>query len=104
MVVVWGWVWSGKCDAVPRLCHVETHFFHLYYVPLIPLGSYAVFSRTPDGNVQGIPIGFSAKSVLLAWLRAALVVGAIGCAIASFAHFFGPRVGQAVVLGFGSLA
>jgi hypothetical protein len=100
MVVIWGSNWYGKCDEVPRLCHVETHFFHLYYVPLIPLGSFAVFGRTPDGNVQGVPVGLSIKSVLLAWLRTILIVGGIGAAVACIINFATKHPLEGVGLGF----
>lgn len=83
MFIIWGSYYCGKCDEVPRLCHVETHFGHLYYIPLIPIGSYAVFGRTNDGGIQGIPLGVSMKSVVLGWLRAGCVLGAIGCAAAT---------------------
>jgi hypothetical protein len=85
MIIIWGSYYCGKCDEVPRICHVETHFGHLYYIPLIPMGSVAVFGRNPDGSIQGIPLGLSIKSVLMGWLRAACIVGAIACTIGAIA-------------------
>lgn len=100
MIIIWGSYYCGKCDEVPRLCHVETHFGHLYYIPLIPMGSYAVFGRSPDGSIQGVPLGISFKSVLLGWLRAACVLGAIGGAVGIILSLAEKqRVGPAILCG-----
>src|SRR5687767_10180082 len=101
MIIIWGSYYCGKCDEVPRLCHVETHFGHLYYIPLIPIGSYAVFGRTPEGGIQGIPLGISFKSVLMGWLRAGCVLGAIGGVVLAFMSLGKPQtVPLAVLFGF----
>ncbi|MGE3805363.1 MAG: hypothetical protein AB7K24_11880 [Gemmataceae bacterium] len=63
----------GKVDQVPGLFHVKTKFFHVHFIPLIPLGSYLLFDSNPE-NAEGIPIGWSWKSVLFAWLRATLLL------------------------------
>lgn len=70
MIIIWGSKMYGQTDEVPGLFHVATQFGHLYWVPLIPLGSYLVF---PDSdNMASLPL--SGKSVLLAWLRAGLML------------------------------
>ena len=51
MVIVWGTLEAGKVDEVPKLFHVETRFGHVYYLPLIPLGSVAVFEKTDRKSV-----------------------------------------------------
>jgi hypothetical protein len=67
----------GKVDQVPGLFHVKTKFFHVHFLPLIPLGSYLLFENTAEGN-DGIAIGWSWKSIFFAWLRVTLfLVGAI---------------------------
>jgi hypothetical protein len=67
----------GRVDDVPGVCHVATVFFHVLYVPLVPLRSWVVFGGTAkDDSWQGIPIPMSFKSVLLAWLRLPILVAA----------------------------
>lgn len=87
MVVIWGSGMYGKVDEVPGVCHVATRFGHLYYVPLIPLGSFAVISQNGD-DIQGASLPLSFKSIITAWLRAALVIGGailviMGCTMAA---------------------
>jgi hypothetical protein len=78
MIVFWGTQLYGKVDKVPMLGHVATQFFYLQFVPLVPMASYLVLE-----NGQGhIPVSFSFKSMLVAWLRTACVLGAIGLSIA----------------------
>ncbi len=78
MIVFFGTQFYGKVDKVPMLGHVATSFFYIQFVPMIPLGSYLVLE-----NDQGsVGVGFSFKSLLVAWLRTALVFGAVGLAIA----------------------
>jgi hypothetical protein len=76
MLIVWGSRLYGKVDEVPGLFHVATRFGHLWYIPLIPMGSHLVLARQGD-SYQGIPIPMSGKSVLLAWLRAGSLVGGV---------------------------
>lgn len=96
MIIIWGSYFCGKCDEVPRLCHVETHFGHLYYIPLLPIGSYAVFGPLPN---QKLPVGFALKSVLVGWLRAACVLGAILGGGVLFLNVFNPRHLPLAILG-----
>ncbi len=77
MIVFYGTQLYGKVDKVPMLGHVATSFFYIQFLPLIPLGSYLVLE---DGRGQ-ISVGFSFKSLLIAWLRTAMVFGAIGLGI-----------------------
>ena len=83
--IVWGARLLGKVDCVPGMFHVATMFAHLYYIPLIPMQSYVVFSEptttdslaipflfsSESSEFQGIPIPLHAKS--LRWLGFALV-------------------------------
>ncbi|HUE73711.1 MAG TPA: DUF202 domain-containing protein [Pirellulaceae bacterium] len=78
MILFYGTQFYGKVDKVPMLGHVATSFFYIQFVPLIPLGSYLVLE---DGQ-GSLSVGFSFKSLLVAWLRTALVFGAVGLAIA----------------------
>lgn len=63
----------GKVDQVPGLFHVKTKFFHVHFLPLIPLGSHLHFEDAEESDAT--PIGWCWKSILIAWLRALLVAG-----------------------------
>jgi hypothetical protein len=101
MIIVWGSGLYGKVDTVPGLCHVATKFGHLWYIPLIPTGSWIVLSQ--DGNGwQGKPIGVSFKSMLMGWIRGALVVGTIASGIGLIAGFGElQKSGPGVLIGAG---
>ena len=79
-MIIWGTRLFGKVDEVPGLFHVATSFFHIWYVPLVPLGSHLVFEQTGEGW-QGVPVGLSLKSVTVAWVRGFAAAGAIVFAI-----------------------
>jgi hypothetical protein len=74
MIVVFGHRLFGKVDAVPGLFHVATKFFYIDYLPLIPAGTWLVFSQNGK-SWRGVPIPFSIKSMLVAWARAAVILG-----------------------------
>ncbi len=82
MVIIWGTTQAGKIDEVPGMFHVITQFGHLYYIPLIPTGSFVVLEQLPDGGFRGTSIGLSFKSWLVAWLRAGCVLAIIASIIA----------------------
>src|SRR5258705_7313002 len=48
--------------------HAETHFFHIWFVPLIPTSSHWITQRTHEGS-RGYSIDMHAKSVLAGYLR-----------------------------------
>lgn len=98
MVVFYGTQLYGKVDRVPMLGHVATSFFYLQFVPLIPLGSYLVLE---DGQ-GSISVGFSFKSLLVAWLRTALVFAAFGLLIAGIIAS-GERSPSGMIVGFGGV-
>jgi hypothetical protein len=69
----------GQADRVPGLFCVRTKFFHVNFVPLIPLASYLVFEEKGRSGNRGIELKkLRWNSVLLAWLRTPLW---IGCAV-----------------------
>jgi len=82
MIFVFGSRFYGKVDQVPGLGYVATRFAHIQFFPLLPMGSYLVFGED-DSNYQGVRIPLSGKSVLVAWLRAALFL--VGIAVGLFA-------------------
>jgi len=75
----------GKVDQVPGLFYVATRFWQLQFIPLLPVGSFVIVEGTEsDENFTGTRIGLSFKSILMAWVRTALLIGGpvilvIGC-------------------------
>src|SRR5262249_49788159 len=76
MIFIWGFRLFGRVDEVPGIFHVATKFFHIWYIPLIPVGSHLVLGRTSTGAF-GKAVPFRFKSVILAWARALCVVAAL---------------------------
>lgn len=73
----------GKVDAVPGLGHVATKFFHINFLPLIPLEGWLVLGQ--DGSKwRGRTIPMSGKSVLTAWLRFATFCMGVALTIFGF--------------------
>src|SRR5262249_53485590 len=101
MYVHFGQHHFGKVDVVPDLCYVATRFFHINFVPLIPLESnIIVIGSEKDDNFQGLKTTLSLKSVLVAWLRALLCVVAIGGTLFGIAFAFeSARPGRGIPLG-----
>lgn len=82
MVIIWGTTHAGKVDEVPGgMFHVVTRFGHLYYIPLIPTGSFVVLEKNADGGFRGAEIPLSGKSLLVGWLRGGSTVAIITSAI-----------------------
>jgi hypothetical protein len=65
MFIVWGQRMYAKVDRVPGVLYVATLFFHLMYLPLIPVGGIVVAAR--DSRAGSIPMSW--KSILVAYLR-----------------------------------
>ncbi|MDA0588091.1 MAG: hypothetical protein O2820_01485 [Planctomycetota bacterium] len=87
MIWIWGSGMYGKCDEVPGVCHVATQFGHLWYIPLIPTGTYAIIEKHDDGSFNGAKIPFSFKSLLLAWFRVAAILGLISGVCITYVGF-----------------
>ena len=81
----------GMVHLVPGRFYVSTKFLHIFFVPLIPLGSWVVIKES-DHGWEGRPIGVSVLSILMAWFRAALVLGYLGIAVKMFIDMFGSRM------------
>jgi hypothetical protein len=73
MVVIWGQRMYGRVDRFAG-SHIATRFFHIYYVPLIPLASWLVLEEKADGNFVGIPLPLQLRSIALAWLRIGSII------------------------------
>lgn len=74
----------GKCDVVPELFYVATWFFHINFVPLVPLGTRLVLGKSGN-SYRMMKIPLSIRSLGYAWLRTLSFLGAIGCGIWAFA-------------------
>ena len=87
MILLYGQANYGKVDRVSDRFHVCTRFFHVYYIPLLPLRSYLVSGEAADeSDFRGIEVPLSLKSVLAGWVRAVLVlvlVLGVGSSLAS---------------------
>src|SRR5690349_1813187 len=80
MIIFFGTRRYGAVDHLETGARVETMFFHMWFVPLVPTKSYLVVA---DGgrSFRGVELPMSGKSVLAAYLRTACVFGAIGAII-----------------------
>jgi hypothetical protein len=65
----------GKVHRVPGLFYVATNFFHIWFIPLFPTGSWLILD---DGSQRSASIGLSARSILFAYLRPILFVPSAG--------------------------
>ncbi len=98
-MVIYGHRLYGKVDAVPGVGHVATKFFHLDFVPLVPTETWLVTQQSGK-SWRGVKIPFSAKSIFMAWGRAACLMVGVGAAIAALVQGIGGRTDTAVVVGW----
>jgi len=75
-MIVWGRKPCGHTDEVPGLYHVSTWFWHLGFLPVVPLDSRVVTQETAKEGPAGIPIRLHWRSVLLGWARGWLLPAA----------------------------
>jgi hypothetical protein len=86
MIFIYGTRFYGKVRACGS-SFIGTKFFHIWFMPLIPVGSHVVLEESGDG-FRGIPTGLDGKSVLAGYLRVwgpLCVIGALFAAIGEFA-------------------
>lgn len=101
MLILFGTRQYGQTDRVPGYFCVTTTFFHINFVPLIPVESNVLI----DGTDHGWSTYFSFKSWLVAWSRAFLLVGGVAAtAIGALGTVAGawPAI-LAALLGIGML-
>lgn len=106
MLVIWGTGNYGRVHIVPGHFHVETKFFNWMFIPVIPLGSHLV--AEPQGRqFAPVEISLSLLSVLLAWVRAGLILAGLAGGVYALAQVddvtlaglaFGASVGAAAAL------
>jgi hypothetical protein len=107
MFVVYGTGLYGRVDVVPGLFYVATKFFHIFWIPILPLESHIVVEELDEGW-RGVPIGMNGRSVLAGLLRGLLLRGGIGVVIigiiaAAMASGDAAQMGLAYrLLGFGA--
>ena len=66
----------GKVDVVPDCCYVATEFVCGWFIPVLPRRSMLFFEDPSMPGVEvGLPVRFSLKSILTAYLRMMLVFG-----------------------------
>jgi len=71
----------GQADRVAGLFCVRTRFFHINFVPLVPLASFLIFEEKGGSGSRGVELKkLRWNSVLLAWVRTPLW---IACGISS---------------------
>jgi len=90
MIFIFGVRLFGKVDVVPGRFHVATEFYHIQFVPIVPMQTWLVLEENGDGW-QGVKIPLCRKSVTAAWLRTGLFVLAVVAAILALAE--GARAG-----------
>jgi len=97
----------GQADRVPGLFSVRTKFFHVNFVPLVPLASYLVFEEKGSEG-RGVELKkLRWNSVLLAWVRTPLWIAAVVGAIVGLVQGTGIEHdwhGAAPVLGIAFVA
>jgi hypothetical protein len=96
MIVIYGTRFYGKVDSHEGQ-HQLTRFFHIYYVPLIPVSTLWV-TRATDTGYNGHDVQMSLRSVVAGYARVWGPVAAVG-AIAT-----GSVAGVAAAVGAGALA
>ncbi len=68
MIIIYGTRFYGKVKAAGS-SYLGTQFFHIWYVPLIPIGTHLILEESGSGGVRSIKSAFSFKSMLAAYLR-----------------------------------
>ena len=71
-MIIFGVRLFGKSEIVPGVFFIVTRFFHICFIPLIPMQSFVVFE---DGGGVALP-SLHWGSISMGWLRGLLLVGA----------------------------
>jgi hypothetical protein len=81
MIIVYGTRFYGHTDKVEGVGHVACRFFHLMFVPLIPIETVFML-----GDDRGVKLPFSMKAALCGWLRGGALLWAISSVIGGVAE------------------
>lgn len=76
-MIIFGVRLFGKAEIVPGVFFIATRFFHICFIPLLPMQSFVIL---PDGDGAALP-RLHWGSISMAWLRGLL---ALGAAVLSF--------------------
>lgn len=76
MIVIYGTRYYGRVNAHGGQHH-QTKFFHIYYMPLLPVGSAWVTQADEEGRFRGHDVKMSGRGVLAAYARTWGPLGAI---------------------------
>lgn len=87
-MIIFGTRLYGRVDRLSNGWFVATRFGHLYWVPLVPAGSWLITAEQGRGW-SGIQIPLSGRSIVMGYARAATVVAAIAALIFAIAKFDG---------------
>ncbi len=71
-MIIFGVRLFGKAEIVPGVFFIATRFFHVCFIPLIPMQSFVIMA---DGEGAALP-GLHWGSISMAWLRGLLCLGA----------------------------
>src|SRR5687768_5286170 len=105
MIIVYGSRFYGRI----RQCgssFLATKFVHIYFVPLVPIGSHLVLEENGDGGYRGVPAPFSFKSMLAGYLRVwgpLAVILTIALTIGAVEDLADDPVAMLIAGGFGGL-
>ena len=76
-MLVFGIRLFGKAEIVPGVFFIATRFFHICFIPLIPMQSF-ILSGEPDGEGEVAPLSsLHWGSISMAYLRGLLFAGAL---------------------------
>jgi len=72
-MIVFGVRLFGKTEIVPGVFFIATRFFHICFIPLLPMQSFVILA---DGEGAALP-SLHWGSISMAWLRGLLFLGAV---------------------------
>ncbi len=80
IIIPYGTLYYGKVDQVSDVLYVATLFFHIGFIPLIPLKTFVLFDKKSKyQHLGGVRIRINLKSVFVGYMRAIfMVLGIIG--------------------------
>ncbi len=82
-VLAWGKRFYGTVDRVPGMFYVATLFLHIFWIPLLPVGTWVCALESSEHTFgRSKRIRLSVRSLLMAWTRFFLIAVAVVCGIA----------------------
>jgi len=72
-MIVFGVRLFGKTEIVPGVFFIATRFFHICFIPLIPMQSFVILADGEGAALASLHWG----SISMAWLRGLLLLGAV---------------------------